>query len=109
MEGIKRNFHAGFLPVLRGGVLDGSENVDLPVHRALKVPAVLICRVDGFRIRIVNNGRRVAIRALLPAIHRRWEHRIVLRLPLNLLNGWFSGRTYRETIVADLVTVPLLS
>src|SRR6266481_9063609 len=37
MEGVKCHFHAGFLAVLRGGVLDGSENVDLPVHWSSKV------------------------------------------------------------------------
>ena len=50
MEGIKCHFHPGFLAVLRGGVLDRSENIDLPVHWELKVLAMLIRRVDGFRI-----------------------------------------------------------
>jgi hypothetical protein len=37
---VERDLHARLLPVLRGGVCDGSQDIDLPVGRRLKVVAM---------------------------------------------------------------------
>src|SRR5262245_40112579 len=74
MEGVERRLDAGFLSVLRGGILDRSENIDLPVEGGLKVGGMVICRVDVFRVGIVDDRYRVAIVSLLPAISCFGKH-----------------------------------
>src|SRR5262249_39179798 len=83
-----------------------SQDIDLPVHRELKVRAVVICRVNGFRVGVVDDSRGVVIRPLLPSVHSCREDRIVLGLPFDLLDCRLARCGDGEPILDVLVAVP---